>query len=699
MRNEIRVPAILRGILRALLCSLLLLLAGCNVGGKTTTLSLDTNVASIPAATQKVFSASISHNNGQFLGATWALTSNGSACSPGCGTLGKPTNSGSAGNGDTSTIPYNAPPVPPNPNSVTITATSVENTSSSGSDTFTITATVAPLAVQTASLPQGTAGVAYTSTTLQATGGVSPYSWSVPSGSLPTGLSLSAAGLISGMPTAGGTSTFAVQVQDSTGALAGASETIVIAGGSGNACGSPGGSESLLKGQYAFLLEGSDGNGPNAIVGTFTADGAGNITAGQEDVNLNTGSDAFTQSIIPASNSYTVGSDHRGCLALTTSSATYVYRFALGSISSGISGKGRLVEFDTTGTLTAGVMKLQNASAFSTSAISGNYAFGVASPAPGQFAAAGAFTASVGAISAGALDANVAGNVDGTAGNTFPASPLSFTGSYTVDAIGRGTLSLSATSNQINSICYVVSAGELDCISSDAQNANPLFAGTVLQQSGAPFSNASVNGASVRYLSGIASSGSGVKVEIGLVQADGAGTFSQTTDTDDGGTFSSPTASGTYSVAANGRLTIPGVNQAPLFYLVGPNQGFSIGASANVSSGFMEPQSAGPFTNSSLSGTYAFGQFVPSALPGQFQTGESVADGAGNLSGTSDVASTASLLPAQSLAGGVYAISSNGRGTLSWNGSLANVFYVISPTQWVMIDVVPVSPELQIGEQ
>ena len=58
-------------------------------------------------------------------------------------------------------------------------------------------------------------GVAY-SQTLAATGGVTPYSWAVVSGSLPAGLSLnSSTGEISGTPTAYGTSNFTVEVTDS----------------------------------------------------------------------------------------------------------------------------------------------------------------------------------------------------------------------------------------------------------------------------------------------------------------------------------------------------------------------------------------------------------------------------------------------------------------------------------------------------
>lgn len=71
-----------------------------------------------------------------------------------------------------------------------------------------------PLVIQTISLPDTTAERPYTQT-LQATGGVPPYTWSIASGSLGTGLNLSASGVISGTPTSPGTSVFVVRITDS----------------------------------------------------------------------------------------------------------------------------------------------------------------------------------------------------------------------------------------------------------------------------------------------------------------------------------------------------------------------------------------------------------------------------------------------------------------------------------------------------
>jgi Putative Ig domain len=72
-----------------------------------------------------------------------------------------------------------------------------------------------PLAVTTSSLPTGEVGVAYAAT-LSASGGTPPYQWSIKSGALPAGLSLSASGSISGTPTATIGAPVTFQIKDSS---------------------------------------------------------------------------------------------------------------------------------------------------------------------------------------------------------------------------------------------------------------------------------------------------------------------------------------------------------------------------------------------------------------------------------------------------------------------------------------------------
>ncbi len=70
------------------------------------------------------------------------------------------------------------------------------------------------LTITTAGLPNGVVGNSY-NISLSASGGIPSYTFTVSSGNLPAGLSLSATGTISGTPSAAGTSSFTVQVKDS----------------------------------------------------------------------------------------------------------------------------------------------------------------------------------------------------------------------------------------------------------------------------------------------------------------------------------------------------------------------------------------------------------------------------------------------------------------------------------------------------
>jgi Bacterial Ig-like domain len=72
-------------------------------------------------------------------------------------------------------------------------------------------AAAAPTITTPSPLTAGTVGTAY-SQTFAATGGTPPYSWLVTVGTPPAGLTLSAAGVLSGTPTTAGTSNFTVQV-------------------------------------------------------------------------------------------------------------------------------------------------------------------------------------------------------------------------------------------------------------------------------------------------------------------------------------------------------------------------------------------------------------------------------------------------------------------------------------------------------
>lgn len=76
-------------------------------------------------------------------------------------------------------------------------------------------------------LPSGTLNVAY-SQTITATGGVAPYAFAVTSGSLPSGLTLSSSGLLSGTPDTAGSSNFTITATDSNSDSASRNYTLQI---------------------------------------------------------------------------------------------------------------------------------------------------------------------------------------------------------------------------------------------------------------------------------------------------------------------------------------------------------------------------------------------------------------------------------------------------------------------------------------
>lgn len=76
-------------------------------------------------------------------------------------------------------------------------------------------------------LSAATIGLPYL-TTLLSVGGVGPYTWTLVSGSLPSGLALAPDGTISGTPTSAAQATFTAQVADATGATATADFTLSV---------------------------------------------------------------------------------------------------------------------------------------------------------------------------------------------------------------------------------------------------------------------------------------------------------------------------------------------------------------------------------------------------------------------------------------------------------------------------------------
>ena len=108
--------------------------------------------------------------------------------------------------------------------------------------------------------PAADVGGAY-SDTLTATGGTTPYTWSVNAGTLPPGLSLSSAGVLAGTPTAAGSYPFTVNVVDANNGIATASITLVVSSGLALSFTAPPNTDVGIG--YSDTLTATGGTGPN----------------------------------------------------------------------------------------------------------------------------------------------------------------------------------------------------------------------------------------------------------------------------------------------------------------------------------------------------------------------------------------------------------------------------------------------------
>ncbi len=97
-----------------------------------------------------------------------------------------------------------------------------------GSLAYTLTMACPTITLSPTSLPAGVVGTAY-SQALSSTGGTSPKTFAVISGAIPTGLTLSSAGLLSGTPTTAQTATFTVRATDAHGCTGSQAYSVTIA--------------------------------------------------------------------------------------------------------------------------------------------------------------------------------------------------------------------------------------------------------------------------------------------------------------------------------------------------------------------------------------------------------------------------------------------------------------------------------------
>jgi hypothetical protein len=459
------------------------------------------------------------------------------------------------------------------------------------SPAYNLVITPAALKVQAPDYSDMYIGVAYPPTSFSVAGGTPPYAWTVnPNAPLPTNITLnldatnSAVAYLTGTTNSPPPAPPALLVTDSQTPYPAVGNVTLnqVVNLPQPACApflslggtSAGTFNSSMSGSYAFLLHGFDANGAVVIAGSFSADGAGNVTGGVEDVTRTTS--AGSQTDVSISGSYSVfqqQSDNStfrevGCVTLTPSTGTTsTFAFTLGGCSTtvdptsgeclanaqnvaGVFTTGRMIEFDSTGTQVAGIVRLQTTSAFSTG-LSGSYSFGLSgwdpSTAPaGRYAAAGSVSASSATLSSAAADIND--------GGAFQSALTGGTGSYTVDSTsGRGTATLTVGSASFNLVLYVVSAQEVMLATTGTPSAaNPIVSGEAIAAAG-PFSATSLENSHMFHTSGLTSTGP--DANIGILSFDGISNVSGTQYEDQAGTIGTSSLSGTYTVnSTTGRV-------------------------------------------------------------------------------------------------------------------------------------------------
>lgn len=344
-----------------------------------------------------------------------------------------------------------------------------------------------------------------------------------------------------------------------------------------------------LNGTYVYEIHGDSFNGLYREIGAFTADGAGNITAGSDDSSFNSGGLA-----VNFTGSYTVGNDGTGFITFNNT--------ALGAITLAItlesSSKVKLMEADFFAD-SVGTAELQT----STSAPNGTFVFRLhqEAAAPSTTVSAsevGAFTVSGGSVSSGAMDENLGGTSGqfNITGGTFS----------TPGTLGRGTATIADNGPfSTTLIYYVVNSGKVILLVS---NSNAIGSGSAEAQTGVVSSGLSGN-----YAFG--SSGDDTfnngffegTATVGSFTASGGAINPYTFDTSQDGSYSNGTDSGTYAATANGRVSVTLNSGAPeVFWMVSPARAFFlINSGSEVEDGTADLQTVNSFSNSTMNGQFA----------------------------------------------------------------------------------------------
>ena len=698
--------------------------------------SITNKISSITAgATAAILNATVSNDSAN-AGVSWTLTANGSACSPTCGTLSQQSITSV-----TYTPPATAPSSPNN--TPTITATSVTDKSKSDTDSITIQAPVASITVAiTNKFTTIVAGAANVTVNVTVTNDPKNdgVNWTLTAGgiacspacgtiTLPDQFSVvynpptTVAAAPNNAPTITATSATDSTKSDSF------TFTVTAAVAS---LGS-------LKGQYAALLQGSDGKlNPRAMAISFTADGSGRIT--EASVDLNEDFQVYNAQG-PVQGTYTVDTSLNGSIrgqinipsftfpSYPSSPTSPALQFVFVLAADGKSGN--IEERDAGLSITSGKLYQQDSSAFSLAGLAGSFAFGFSTAFNGNVASNSNWQGMVGRFFVDFQNGEFTNAlVDSSTAQTGPAlSDAELDGYLTQpDATGRLTMNFVANfGTPMTFVGYIVNSSKIVFVELDpaTAGATTIFGGTATKQA-ASFTTSSLNGASVFW-----ANGQQYISDMGSSAAAGRMVFSNSTamnvEYDRTYNASGHPANNTATSlpvtldTSSGRATVTFANGASnllfdtaVLYLYDKDAGYLLdttsGTKAEALIGQFVPQAAGPFDSSYLAGNLLtleggyvsrdaaqfFGVLSVTAPSGAYSFFDYYQDASGNIqTGTSS--------------GDPQAILSNidsttGRGTGNFDPSgnqcsndavCASAFYLIAKNQAVMVSQPKAAPSTQ----
>jgi hypothetical protein len=427
---------------------------------------------------------------------------------------------------------------------------------------------------------------------------------------------------------------------------------------------------SLFKGTYSFLLRGYDGNQlPMSMAGTVVADGAGNLSNAEVDINDDGGVNLVAT---PQTGTYTVVVSPTGITQVLFEISSYTFPGSSSDLKyrcflSADGSHGRIIELDGSGFTNSGTIELQDTSVSSTKP-AGSFAFGVDSDAPfgGRTVAVGQLVLGASGVTGGVIDQSV----DAATSPFFVAAPISADVLVAPDALGRGTLTVTVQGQSVQYAYYIVDASHFLMIEIDRGLLfGTVFAGVSRAQS--TLTADSVNGVNVIQLTGMdeppGTSNVRPVVIVGQVTVSGGNAYNLLFDINQyGNVLTSHGANGSVAFdPTTGRAVLSSPDgfassfvNTGVWYLYDTGKGFFIEedpsspdgtppdqAITNIAlSGTLLPQVGAPFTKTNISGNaiVGFGGTASPLVP-NVELGINFNSSAGTYSANGDLTS----IPAQ----------------------------------------------------